>query len=389
MLVSGPFGSNISSKFFVDEGVPVIRGNNLSLGEEKYKDTGYVFVTEEKAYELRNCNVQRDDVLFTAAGTLGQVGILRGDLKYDRYIISNKQIRMRCNREVVDPLFLYYFLSWKYMRDFIASQNKGSSIPLLTLGSIKWIPIPTPPLDIQQKIAAVLSAYDDLIENNLKRIKLLEEMAQITYEEWFVRMKFPGHESVAVDAETGLPEGWKKVPLGKVITLNYGKSLRAEERNGGKIPVYGSAGIMAYHDESLVAAPGVIVGRKGNVGSVFWSHDDFFPIDTVYYVESQLSLYFCYFALRYVEFINNDAAVPGLNRNAAYAMKIVVPLPEIAMLFEKQVRPAFATIQKLQKQNELLREARDILLPRLMTGMIDVDKIDVPTELIERVAQTE
>jgi type I restriction enzyme S subunit len=95
--------------------------------------------------------------------------------------------------------------------------------------------------------------------------------------------------------------------------LNYGKALKADNRKVGTVPVYGSAGVVGSHEESLVDGPGVIVGRKGNVGSVFWSNTRFFPIDTVFYVTSELPLLFVFFLLSYIEFINNDAAVPGLN----------------------------------------------------------------------------
>ena len=238
-LVSGPFGSNISSKFFVNDGVPVIRGNNLTKGNKKFIDDGYVYITNEKAYELRNCLANTDDILFTAAGTLGQIGIMPSNLKYEKYIISNKQIRLRCNTEIVNPTFLYYYLINPQMRVFIESQNKGSSIPLLTLGSLKWLPIDLPPLPAQQKIAKILSNYDDLIENNLKRIKLLEESARLTYEEWFLRFRIDG-KKLEIDPETKLPFGWENAPLASYINLlrgvEPGSSKYEEVKTDSNIP---------------------------------------------------------------------------------------------------------------------------------------------------------
>ncbi|MCC5937395.1 MAG: restriction endonuclease subunit S [Lunatimonas sp.] len=228
-----------------------------------------------------------------------------------------------------------------------------------------------------KKIAAILSAYDDLIENNLRRIKLLEEKAQITYEEWFVRMKFPGHESTPINEETGLPEGWRNLTLGDFLTLNYGKALKAGERIPGPFKVYGSSGEVGTHNKALIEGPGVIVGRKGNVGSVFWEPKDFYPIDTVYYVSSDVSLYFCYYNLKGQRFINNDAAVPGLNRSSAYLHKSFLPSKSILEKFDLVVEDLFDLSENYKKQNQLLKEARDILLPRLMTGMIDVDQLDL------------
>ena len=201
-IVSGPFGSNIGRRFFVDDGVPVIRGNNLTLGQKKFVDDGFVFITEEKAYELRNCEALPGDIVFTAAGTLGQVGLIPKQSRFARYIISNKQLRVRFDPVRTKPDYLYYWFSAPAMREHIANQNRGSSVPLITLGTLRALEVTLPPLAIQRRIAAILSAYDDLIENNTRRIAILEEMARRIYEEWFVRFRFPGHEHTRmVDSE--------------------------------------------------------------------------------------------------------------------------------------------------------------------------------------------
>jgi type I restriction enzyme S subunit len=129
-IVSGPFGSNISSKFFVEDGIPVIRGNNLTTGSQKFVDGGFVFVTHEKAKELGNVDAVRDDIIFTAAGSLGQVGIIPERTRFPLYIISNKQMRVRLNRDLIDPLFAFQWLSSSAMVEFIQRQNTGSSVPL-------------------------------------------------------------------------------------------------------------------------------------------------------------------------------------------------------------------------------------------------------------------
>jgi type I restriction enzyme S subunit len=143
-VVSGPFGSNIGKRFFVDVGVPLIRGNNLTLGDKKFIDDGFVFITEEKAYELRNCEALPGDLIFTAAGTLGQVGIIPEFPKYPRYIISNKQLRLRCDPSIALALYLYYWFSSRQMRQYIINQNTGASVPLITLGHLRSFPIHHP-----------------------------------------------------------------------------------------------------------------------------------------------------------------------------------------------------------------------------------------------------
>ena len=182
----------------------------------------------------------------------------------------------------------------------------------------------------QQRIAATLSAYDDLIENNRRRIRLLEEAARLLYREWFVHLRFPGHEHVAVVG--GVPEGWERVTLGRVAPLKYGKALKEDDRVPGPYPVYGSSGVVGTHESALVAGPGIIVGRKGNVGSVYWSDNDFCPIDTVYYIEAENASLYLFYALLNTNFISTDVAVPGLNRDYAHGRDVLIANPALMQL---------------------------------------------------------
>jgi type I restriction enzyme S subunit len=222
-------------------------------------------------------------------------------------------------------------------------------------------------------------AYDDLIENNTRRIRILEEMAQALYREWFVKFRFPGHENVEmVESELGLvPEGWGVKKLADVIELAYGKALKAENRIDGPVPVYGSGGIVGHHNESLAEGPGIIVGRKGNVGSVYWSDDDFFAIDTVFYVRSKVSLPYIYYNLRSQNFINNDAAVPGLNRNQAYLLPFLLPNVEILSKFENFVNEIFKHTKNLRIKNANLIQTRNLLLPKLISGEVNVETLEI------------
>jgi len=274
-----------------------------------------------------------------------------------------------------DERFSYYFLKSIDFKNY----NSGSAQPSLNRNYIYPIEIKVPPLPIQRKIAAILSAYDDLIENNTRRIEILEEMARSIYREWFVKFRFPGHEQVQmVDSELGpIPEGWEAVKVEDVVELAYGKSLTAKNRIPGTVPVYGSAGVVGYHNESLVNAPGVIVGRKGNVGSVFWSNDDFFPIDTVFYVQTKVCLHYVYYNLQNQNFINNDAAVPGLNRNQAYSLPFLLPSENLLKQFQHFVDVIFKQTSKLRIKNDNLRQTRDLLLPRLISSEIDVENLDI------------
>ncbi|MGB3220119.1 MAG: restriction endonuclease subunit S, partial [Anaerolineae bacterium] len=231
----------------------------------------------------------------------------------------------------IDTRFIKYCLDWKL--EALLKYAGGGTFPNLTQNSIREFEIPFP--RHRRKIATILSAYDDLTENNLRRIKILEEMAQNLYREWFVKFRFPGHRHARfTDSPLGpIPEGWEVQRLGEVLELNYGKALKQEDRRGGDVPVYGSSGVVGHHDVPLVNGPGIVVGRKGNVGSIFWSDEDFYPIDTAYFVTSKMPLRFLFYDLQTKNFLNNDAAVPGLNRNQAYSLETVTPPTDILTWF--------------------------------------------------------
>jgi type I restriction enzyme S subunit len=234
-----------------------------------------------------------------------------------------------------------------------------------------------PSLVTQRRIAAVLSAFDELIEIHERRIELLEDVARALYREWFVHFRFPGHEDVElVDSELGLiPEGWEVRRLGDVAELRYGKSLPATTRRPGGVSVVSSAGIIGTHDDALVEGPGIVIGRKGNVGSVWWVEGDFFPIDTTYYVESDLPLGFLYWQLQDLEFIDSHAAVPGLNREQATALPLVVPGQQGVRSFDQVNRALVLAAAGLRATIASLGAARDLLLPRLVTGRLDISDI--------------
>ena len=265
------------------------------------------------------------------------------------------------NTDTIDPTFFYYAVKNIDLSNYFYARH----FKFLKDQEIEVLPIRS-----QRRVASVLSAYDDLIENNQRRIQLLEQSAQLLYKEWFVHLRFPGHEHVTIT--DGVPEGWAKQPLGEIAPLNYGKALKKDDRIPGPFPVFGSSGIIGTHEKSLVPGPAIIVGRKGNVGSTYWSQDDFYPIDTVYFIEAKYCSIYLYHALLNMQFINTDVAVPGLNRNFAHSRLLLVPDNKIFALFEQHATEIYEQIHRLTKYNQTLTNARDLLLPRLMNGEISV-----------------
>ncbi len=271
--------------------------------------------------------------------------------------------------EEADARFVKYLFDATLQRR-VKRFTQGAAQDNLSQEKLLSLEFHVPKVDEQRRIASILSTYDNLIENNNRRFELLEESARLLYRDWFVYFRYPGHEHVKV--VDGVPEGWERENLGSKIVLNYGKALKAENRIEGTVPVYGSSGVIGTHEKALVKGPGTIVGRKGNVGSVFWSDGDFYPIDTVYYIASESCSFHLYHALQNMQFISNDAAVPGLNRDFAYSRPYLEPAPRIAAFFEETVTPIYEQIFKLKTYNNKLKQARDLLLPRLMSGEISV-----------------
>jgi type I restriction enzyme, S subunit len=398
MLVSGPFGSNIGKRFFVEDGIPVIRGNNLTLGRNRFVDDGFVFITQEKADELRNCQAIAGDLVFTAAGTLGQVGLIPPDSRFSVYVVSNKQLRLRGNPDLVSPEYLYYWFSSPDMRAYVANQNTGASIPLITLGTLRSLPVNLPPLRTQRKIAAILSAYDDLMEVNIRRIALLEEMARGLYREWFVRFRFPGHEGVRmVESAVGLvPAGWEVVTLGNIADINAAaikKGSEPEWINYVDISSVSPGKIDKIESMLFVEAPGR-ARRLVKHGDIIWSTvrpnrrsyalilnpppDMVVSTGFAVITPRDVPFSYLYHALTTDEFagyLTNHAtgsAYPAVNAGDFESALIVGPPADLLENFDKVVSDMLAQQQVLHEKNANLRRTRDLLLPRLVAGEADV-----------------
>jgi type I restriction enzyme S subunit len=263
----------IYAKDYQTDGVPFYRGKEII---EKQKGnlsvSTQLFISEHKFQEIEGKfgAPVAGDMLLTSVGTLGVPYVVK---QGERFYFKDGNLTWFKNIDGMLSRYLYYWILSHAGKAQLKRCQIGSSQPALTIVLLKQMEIDLPPLPVQKKIASILSAYDDLIENNERRIRILEEMAQNLYREWFVNFRFPGHEKVKmVNSPLGkIPEGWDVKKLGDGIALAYGKALKAADRKSGEVPVYGSSGVVGYHDQALVQGPGIIVGRKGNVGSVHWS----------------------------------------------------------------------------------------------------------------------
>ena len=386
-------------------GIPLIKIKNVNNKRVSKVVDSYLNVDSyNKKYE--RYFLQNDDILvaMTGQGSVGRIGKM---FNLDAPFLVNQRVGIiRAKKKLVNPEFLYFFLARDDIERIYFNLAMGAGQPNLSPKDIGGLDISVPSMDTQQKIAAILSAYDDLIGNNLQRIKLLEEMAQITYEEWFVRMKFPGHETAQWDKETGLPEGWVKKRLGDVVDLikdtllpstldpktryiglehmprksitlsEYGTaedvdSLKISVKKGdvlfGKIrPYFHKVGIAL--DDCITSTDNIVLrARKQMQGIVLQTmfSDDFVSAA----VQS-----------------SNGTKMPRANWDVLRNYPVIIPDETVLLQFSGYSDSIIASIASLVKQNALLREAREILLPRLMTGVIDVDQVEVPEALLARVA---
>lgn len=286
--------------------------------------------------------------------------------------ISNNSIA--CVSDQADPRFFFHV----FRITSFADVTGGSAQPQITLSSLGPKQIVCPPLETQRRIASILGAYDDLIEINRRRIAVLEEMARGLFEEWFVRFRFPGHETVPIlDTPDGpLPEGWSFAPLDSFVVLQRGFDLPKSSRVDGDIPVFSASGFHGGHNEHKVNGPGLVTGRSGTIGQVHLVMEDFWPLNTTLYVREfrRAGPAYGLFLLRYMELAKHSggAAVPTLNRNHIHNIKLPAAPQSLIDRFELFAFANLKLCRVIELQNERLASSRDLLLPRLISGQLSV-----------------
>lgn len=396
-LVGGPFGSKLTTRDYVDDGVPVIRGTNMSNGRFILEDD-FVFVTDEKKRKDLQSNLARPgDLIFTQRGTLGQVAIIPHYATHSEFVVSQSQMKATLDPKKADTAFYYYFFSSKNVVDSILNMTSSSGVPHINLGTLKDFEVPVPDLPTQQRIASILSAYDDLIENNRRRIALLEQAARLLYREWFVHLRFPGHETAKI--VDGLPEGWKKHLLGQVADFQLGKMLDQNKNKGDSLPYLANVNVrwgefdlsdlreMRFEERELerfgLRSGDIVMCEGGEPGRcAIWR--DQLPRMTFQKALHRIrplngmNSEYLYRTLSYqakrghLSGLFTGSTIKHLPKEKLALVTIVVPSQEVLDDFERIVTPMSHQAAELDKQNAKLARARDLLLPRLMDGRIPV-----------------
>ena len=383
----------------------MIRTTNVKDG---FIDTESVrYVTEETFKKwTRRSKPQYGDVILTREAPVGSVGRFTTDDK--NIFLGQRLFHYRPDPEKLDWNYLSYVLQSEALQGWLNGIAFGATVPHITVADAEIIKIPTPPIDIQKKIGKILSNYDDLIENNLKQIKLLEEKARLTYEEWFLRFRIDG-QKLDIVKDTGLPFGWKRVDFNQYIDFLEGPGLRNWQYQDEGIPFLNirilgdndlsTKKIENYLDEKevekkykhfLLHEYDHVISVSGTLGRVVTIRKNHLPmclntsiirmrtkdknIMSKWYIKATINhSSFKDLMLTYA----SGSAQLNFGPKHLNQMNILLPDQDTMNNFHNILEPIELNILNLLDQNNLLKESRDILLPRLMTGMIDVENMDI------------
>lgn len=395
----GPFGSDVKKEFYVDNGVPILNGSNLQ--GFKLQEDSFGYLTKEKADSLKKCNAHRGDIIVTHRGTLGQIVYVPVNSKYDRYVISQSQFRFRCKADLVDVQYLVYYFHTREGQYKILANASQVGVPALAraTSTFRLIDIKLPSLKDQRRIASILSSLDRKIELNNKINADLEEMAQAIFKNWFVDFE-PFKDGKFVDSELGMiPEGWKVGRLDEIADVVGGSTP-----SKAKPEYYTQKGIAWLTPKDLSNHPAVYTSR-GEIDITEEGYNStstkLMPKGTVLFtsrapigyisiaqndictnqgfkslVPKKAGTCFLYCFLKYVTpEIENKSTGSTFKEASGSLMKslqVIMPEQKVFEDFETIVSPLFARIESLEKENSRLSLLRDTLLPRLMSGELEV-----------------
>ena len=395
---------NYSSKYpkkseFIESGVPFISAYNIRNGRIVWNKMK--FISREQHDSLQKGHIMKGDVLLITRGSIGAVAYVTDE--FDGANINAQLVFLRANEVDISSKYLYYYLSTNEFKGQVLNRSSGTAQPQLPIHQLVNIPIRLYDIKTQRKTADILSAYDDLIENNTRRIKVLEEMAQVIYREWFIHFRFPGHEDMAmVESELGMiPEGWELKAFSEVTYINPKHILNKETKKP-------HVGMAALTTNSMIVTP---EGTKiGNSGSKFLNKDVLFPRITpcvengkrgyvqflnpgevslgstefIVFREKELCSEYLYLLSIQDDFrenaINSMVGASGRQRvqNDCFDnYKLAVPSQNIQDKFSEIASPFFNVIHIFSQKNNVLKSMRDLLLPRLISGDLDASELEI------------
>ena len=349
-----------------NSGYRLVTSKHIKNGQINSEE-GY-FISEKDYYKINERSlVEQWDILMSMIGTIGEAAIVK---EQPNYAIKNVAL-FKCGDEL-KAKWLYYYLCSPDGKGQLFGNQKGASQQFISLTQLRNFKIPVRDYLIMKNVTDILSTYDDLIENNQKQIKLLEEAAMRLYKEWFVYLRFPGHETTKIVDD--VPEGWQLGKLEDLIEVKYGKDHKKVA--DGDIPVYGSGGLMRKCNRFLHDGESVLIPRKGSLNHIMYVNEKFWTVDTMFFTQmkcNNIALYIYFFMCSFDMYSTNiGAAVPSMTTNTLNGLDVLIPEKTLLESFDNIVQICFQRIAVLENQNEKAKLARDKLLPKLMSGEIEV-----------------
>lgn len=396
IIQTGPFGSQLHASDYSPDGIPVVMPKDIIGG--RVATDGIARVSEEHVQRLLRHKLCKGDIVYGRRGDIGRQALV-GE-REEGWLCGTGCLRVSLGDTAIDPMFLHFYLDQPSVIDWITNQAIGATLPNLNTSILRSVPIRFPPLPTQRKIAAILSAYDDLIEVNQRRIRILEEMAQSLYREWFVRFRFPGHESARwVESEMGrVPEGWEVMRIGEAFTTVLGGTpsrAREEYWNNGTVPWINSGKVnelrivepsefitdLGYARSSaklmpagttVLAITGATLGQVSILGAEMSANQSVVGI----YEQEGIYREYVYRTIQHrIGSIIKHAsggAQQHINKDVVNAVALYLPPHQILTSFNSLAFPIGDLILNLLYRNAKLRATRDLLLPRLISGEVEV-----------------
>lgn len=366
---------------------PYIRARDIKEGKINTDDL--IYLEDDIFQKIKRYIINSGDIAITIVGaSVGDTGYASKNV--DGYNLTENAVRLTNYKNNVDSKFLHYVLAQKQYHDYMQLIARAAAQPKLGIYKVKRIKVELPDLKKQKRIADILSTYDNLIENNNKRIKLLEQMAENLYKEWFVRFRFPGYEDV--EFEEKKPRSWqvgtedkkhfaptifRYDEFGTIGSFVRGKNITAAQMIEENIPVI-SAGLQpsGYHNEANVFGENLTISASGaNAGYLQYNLNDIWAADCSYY-QDNATIWFVYNTLKYLQPVISNlqcgAAQPHVYPKNINSLCILIPTEGLIHKYNDFVKPYYDEIKVLNQHNQLLTQQRDMLLPRLMSGKLEV-----------------
>ncbi|MDP2222827.1 restriction endonuclease subunit S [Nitrosomonas sp.] len=381
---------------YVDSGIMFLNGESISRGTINKEAVN--FITEQKYRDIKKGRIARNDILLTTRGnSIGDAAFVTTS---DRGLINAQMLILRADSRDIHPKFLFYYITSNSLRNYILNFASGSAQPQIPIRDFKKIPLYLPKILVQRKIAAILSTYDELIENNQRRVALLEKMAEEIYREWFVRMRFPDHEKMK--KVKGVPEGWKIQKLGQLFNTSSGGTPPRENISNfnGEI-CWAKTGELkstfVLDTEEKISQSGIdssaakIYPRYTIVIAMYCAMPDisilavdsatnqaccaFFPKND--YFHYSYSYLLIKFAQKHMINFAHGAAQQNLSQELIKGFPLLTPTKDLIIEYSKVAESIFIQVEQLMKTNTYLRKIRDQLLPRLISGKLSVEHLDI------------